>query len=136
MVHLLSDLELTALHFALLLPDVFDIREQYRLAPEAHADDLGAYDAAALRRASPGTRALAKSLRITHPLCRGDGQSAPWILTTDLLITLRALNQRPSLLAVAVKPAEALSARRTCRLLAVEQAYWEAQAVPWMLLTP
>jgi hypothetical protein len=85
--HLLSDQELIAFGFATMLPDVHDLREQFPLAHDDHQQEITAYTTAPLGSAA-GTATIANELGCKHPLVYGNGECAPWILSTDLLLTL------------------------------------------------
>jgi hypothetical protein len=132
---LLSDSELTAWHFALLTPDVIDIRTQFPLALRAAPHELGDYLPQYSLSRSPGTLELCSRLGIKHPVTRDKGTKAPWTLTTDILLTLDG-HRGLELLAVSSKPDEQWRRDRPRELLALEQEYWRARGVPWLLVTP
>lgn len=135
---LLSDLELVGFCFATMAVKLEDdIREQFpmSLAPMAH--ELAAYDVRYCALTYEGTRAIAAKLGFKHPRTHGDGRSESWVMTTDLLLTIfKAGRVDPSLTAIAIKNSEELSRRRTRELLQIEQAYWLARGVRWLLITP
>lgn len=133
--HLLSDLELVSFIFAMMLPNINDIREQFPLSLENGTHELSGYDVRYLAVEHPGTLDLAKTLEIKHPRVNGNGRSAPWVLTTDLLLTIVDESGCNSLLAVAVKPANKLRKKRTRQLLELEREYWNVRNVPWLLIT-
>lgn len=133
---LLSDEEWVALLFSTMLPNVADIREQFPLALESNHHELEAYYPGAFIQYFPGTQAMATQLGYKHPMTYGNGQRAPWVMTTDLLLTLKNPRGRLDLLAVACKPASELTHKRTKQLLEIEKAYWQARGVPWLLITP
>lgn len=133
--HFLSDGELIAFYFATMLPGVVDIREQFPLAIERDSHELSLYSTAHLAGTHPGTVEIFRDASAKHPELKHQGDAELWHLTTDLLIT-RCLEGIWSLLAVSVKPdVEDLSARAR-ELLLLEQRYWEARGVSWLLLTP
>ncbi len=133
--HFLSDGELIAFYFATMLPGVVDIREQFPLSIEDGPHELGLYSAEYLAGAYPGTVEIFRNASSKHPELKHRGDSALWHLTTDLLIT-RLIDGQWSMLAVSVKPdAEQLS-ERARELLQLEQHYWQARNVYWLLLTP
>ncbi|MCL4759559.1 MAG: TnsA endonuclease N-terminal domain-containing protein [Rhodocyclaceae bacterium] len=133
---LLSDGELIAFFFTTrVLGPNDDVREQFPLSLDSAPHELAAYDARFASLSRPGTLDIAADLGIPHPQCRGGGQCAPWVMTTDLLLMRRAADGKPSLLAVSCKDRTPLS-RRTTELLQIEQAYWTRRGVAWLLLTP
>lgn len=133
---LLSDGEHIAFLFAVpLLGSQEDLREQFPLALETAPHELAAYDARYAGTELPGTLALADSLRIRHPKCTGGGRSAPWVMTTDLLIMRVAGDGTRSLHAVSCKDDSKLS-KRARALLKLEREYWKRRGASWMLLTP
>lgn len=131
----LSDLERNAALFAWMHPQLIDLREQFPLALEASPHELCAYEAASRWTLFPGTLALAEQHATRHPITRGRGESAPWVMTTDLLLTLRSNDGKLQLLAIACKYDQELCSKRKLQLLALERAYWEARGVCWLLLT-
>lgn len=136
-VHLLSDGELAIVHFSLLLPGIWDLREQFPLAREDHPCELGAYTTAASGRIVPGSLTLAREMGIKHPRIKIKDDSESWVLTTDLLLTYRDSQNRFQLLAVSVKDPHAYGAltERAKDLLRLEREYWRRQDVKWLLLT-
>lgn len=133
-LNLLSDNEKAAVLFGLLVPDLVEAREQFKLALEEADHELAAYDANYICMRRPGTRQICAHAAIRHPLARGAGRSEPWVMTTDCLLTIR-IGDRLDLLAVSAKDREAFTTRKR-QLLAVERNYWEARGVPWLLITP
>lgn len=131
----LSDDEWVAGLFALLTPGVDDLREQYPLNLGTGCHELGAYDVRFGTPGCPGTLEIADRLGYRHPRVNGNGRSAPWVLTTDLLLSVLDGSGGRQLLAVACKPADELSDRAS-ELLAIERAYWTARDVEWLLITP
>lgn len=133
--HLLSDQELVAFCFAVMQPNLYDLREQYALPLYEDAAELSVVDG---RHRKPviGTLALAKDLGIRHPVVRKDGVTEPWVMSTDLVLTLRKASGEVELLAVSVKSSDELDNARKLDLLRIERAYWLQQGVPWLLLTP
>lgn len=133
--NLLSDDEWVASLFTPLTPGSDDLREQFPLNLETGCHELGAYDARLGKPGLPGTLEIAHQLGFRHPRVNGNGRSAPWVITTDLLFTLVDESGGRNLLAVACKPKADLN-ERTKMLLAIEQAYWMARGVEWLLITP
>lgn len=136
-IELLSDLEWVVFLFLLMFQrSIVDVREQFPLALNERRHELAPYDVAFGRKPYPGTLALALALNIKHPVLRRGHPAYPWVLSTDLLITLRAPSGRSSLLAIACKFDSDLSARRTRELLSLEREYWCRRGVDWLLITP
>ena len=133
--NLLSDDEWVASLFTPLTPGSDDLREQFPLSLETGCHELGAYDVRLGKPGLPGTLEIARQLGFRHPRVNGNGRSAPWVITTDLLFTLVDEFGTRKLLAVACKPMAALD-ERTKKLLAIERAYWMARGVEWLLITP
>lgn len=133
--HFLSDVELAVFALILML-DPEDLREQFPLALECHPVERLAYQASSTLVWSPGTLELAAKLEVKHPVTRGQGVVANWVLTTDLVATLKLPNDQKSLLAIAVKHAEELRNKRTRDKLRIEREYWTRQEVTWLLVTP
>jgi len=92
------------------LRDVVDIREQF---PLWTLDE---------------TEELARSLGVRHPAPLG---AEPQVMTTDLLLTMRAGN----LAAIAVKPSNELGKVRVLEKLEIERLYWEQRGVAWSIVT-
>lgn len=136
-LELLSDGEWVAVLFSTMLPDLLDVREQFKLSLEASTHELASYDYRfGGHKTYPGTREIAKQLGIKHPMVHGDGLSDFWTMTTDQLLLLGETGGQPSLLAIARKPnADELSKRDRQKLL-IEKEYWSARGVCWLLLTP
>lgn len=132
---LLSDKELVGFLFSTMIPSVIDIREQYPLSLETAKHELSAYD---VRYGNyfESTLELARRLGIKHPMTHGDGRSESWVMSTDLLLTMRYPGQRLRLLAVALKLAKDINKKRTRQLLHLERAYWSIRGVEWLLITP
>lgn len=133
---LLSDIEWVTLCFAILVPTLDDLREQFPLALETAGHEIAAYDARFTGYLRPGTLELADALKVRHPVVREDGVTAPWVMSTDFLLTLKSAGGRPELLAVACKSAGDILRRRTKEKLRLEREYWLARGVPWLLITP
>lgn len=133
---LLSDGELIAFLFTVpLLSSGDDLREQFPLASEASPHELAAYDVRYAAVKCPGTLEIATRLGIRHPQCHGDGISAPWVMTTDLLLMRTHPDGSRSLLAISCKDGSALS-NRARELLEIEREYWMCRGAIWILLTP
>lgn len=135
LIHLLSDGELIAFYFSTMLPDVFDIREQFPLSVKDGPHELGLYSTQYSSGSYAGTLEIARRLSLKHPKVKQHEEFEWWRLSTDLLVT-RHTGGTWSLLAVSVKnDAEKLS-RRNRELLRVEQHYWQERGASWLLLTP
>lgn len=132
--HLLSDQELVAFGFASMLPGVVDLREQFPLAHDEHPPELAAYQVDRQGLTMPGTLQIAEDLDHKHPWVRKGEDDEPWVMTTDLLLTLSNSMGRSELLAISVKHADELSNKRTLELLRIEREYWRRQDVYWLLL--
>ena len=136
-IELLSDREFITTFFAsrlLLSSSRIDIREQFPLSLDEAPHELSAYDLQFGFSSYPGTLEIADKLGIKHPMTHGDGRSAPWVMTTDLLLTLHTDN-KPSFLAIAIKDKNKLT-KRTKELLSIEQSYWKHRNVHWLFITP
>lgn len=134
---LLSDLEWVVLVFVTLMGDhVADIREQFPLALNERHHELGDYDIDAQVLGLPGTLALARALQIKHPRVRGTDSWGHWVMTTDLLVTLRDPHGRLSLLALSCKYDDDAQNERARQLLRIEREYWLVREVLWLLITP
>lgn len=133
--HFLSDNELVVFALTLMLgPE--DLREQFPLALESHPVERMAYEPQSVPTWTPGTLEIARELGIKHPDTRGQGKVADWVLTTDLVVTLRMPNGKRSLVAIAVKQEGELKHERTLEKLRIEREYWVRQEVNWLLITP
>ncbi len=132
---LLSDGEWGDTFFATMLPNLKDIREQFPLSADSARHELADYVADAQFGEYPGTIAIAEQMGISHPEISGDGESALWTPTTDLLLLLISPDGSVELLAVDIKPSTTLT-KSMRRSLALEKAYWDARQVPWLLITP
>jgi len=131
--HFLSDLEFVAFSFATMLPGVVDIQEQFPLSLNAERVDPAAHTTFS-STSMPGTLEVATALGLPHPKLQKDGQTASWVMSTDLLLTLASASGAQRV-AISVKPAEAFNGRRQLELLAIERAYWLKRGVPWLLIT-
>lgn len=136
--HLLSDLERLGFIFASMLPYLVDLREQFPLAHEIHEVEVAAYRADKIGQVAPGTLEIAKDVGVRHPMTRRYGVQTPvpWVMTTDLLLTLSGGRAGAELFAVSLKYPADLEERRARELLQIERAYWAVQGVPWILVTP
>lgn len=132
--NLVSDEEWVCSLFTPMTPGADDLREQFPLSLETGCHELGAYDVRLGKPGLPGTLEIARQLGYRHPRVNGNGRSAPWVLTTDLLFTLVDGSGVRKLLAVACKPLEINERKK--QLLAIEREYWVARGVEWLLLTP
>ena len=137
-IELLSDLEFIATFFAsrlLFLSPKNDLREQFPLSLEEAPHELSDYDVQFSVGKFPGTLEIADTLNIKHPITHGDGRSAPWIMTTDLLIMLQADNGSRSFLAISIKDKTPIT-KRVKQLLTIDYTYWQDRGVPWLFITP
>ncbi|MEZ7911245.1 MAG: TnsA endonuclease N-terminal domain-containing protein [Propionivibrio sp.] len=132
---LLSDGEWVGTFFAAMLPGLKDIREQFPLSVDSGRHELADYVIDAPAGLFPGTKAIAEQLNISHPAISSNGKSVDWTPTTDLLLLLQSSGGALELLAIAVKPTAELT-KGMRKSLALENAYWDARGVPWLLITP
>jgi len=134
---LLSDLELVAFLFSSMHPDLIDIREQFPLAATNAPHELNEYRAGYANVDCSGTVEIAEQLKTKHPIVYGGpGQRAVWVMTTDLLLTLKSPEGGLSLLAISVKPKCPPEGSRSEQLLNLEREYWAKRGVTWLLITP
>ncbi len=135
---LLSDLELVGFCFSsMVVGPTDDIREQFPLSLDPVPHELSAYDVRYAAQTYEGTLAIANKLGIKHPRTHGNGRSEAWVMTTDLLLTIYGTSKSETeFIAVAIKSSDDISHRRTRELLQIEQAYWSARGVRWLLITP
>lgn len=131
----LSDGEWIVFMFCTMLQNIIDIREQFPLQYEDGINELSAYGVC-YGGYYPTTHEIASALGYKHPLVHGNGRSATWVMTTDMLLTLTRSDGSYYLLAVAHKPINYLEKKRTSQLLEIERTYWEARNVEWLLITP
>lgn len=131
----LSDDEWVTSFFTPLTPGAVDLREQYPLSLESSHHELGAYDLRLGTSKYPGTLEIAHQLGYRHPRVNGNGRSAPWVLTTDLLLTLVNESGARKLLGIACKPTAKLDDRKK-QLIDIERTYWQVRNVEWLLITP
>jgi hypothetical protein len=133
---LLSEGEHDSLLFALMLPNLVDVREQMPLSYESSSHELGDYDINTTIECFPGTQQICVELGIKHPRVNGNDRSIPWRMTTDMLLTLKHPNNRNYLLAISCKPLHFNLEGRKRKLLEIEKVYWEKRGVKWLLITP
>lgn len=131
----LSDGEWIGFQFCTMLQNLIDIREQFPLQYEKGTHELFPYN---VRYGGTflGTRQIASDLGFKHPRLNGNGRSATWVMTTDLLLTLSRPDGGYYLLAIAHKPINSQEKKRTKQLLDIERAYWKARGIEWLLITP
>ena len=132
---LLSDGEWTCVLFATMLPNLKDIREQFPLSADSSRHELADYTSDAPTGKFPGTKEICEQLGFSHPAISNNGKSADWIPTTDMLLLLQSCRGPLELLAISVKPNEQFT-NGMRKSLALEQAYWDARQVSWLLITP
>jgi hypothetical protein len=70
---------------------------------------------------------ICNQLGVKHP----QAKSELYIVTTDLIIDLKGGKK----LAIAVKPINELSNKRTIEKLQIERSYWESRGVEWFIFT-
>lgn len=134
-LHFLSDDEWVAGLFATLCTGLVDLREQFPLSLHAGQHELGAYDVRLGASRHLGTIEIAQRLGSRHPRVNGGGRSAPWTMSTDLLLTLGSGGTH-ELLAVSCKPKTPDDQSRSHELLQIERTYWQERKVDWILITP
>jgi hypothetical protein len=113
--HLMSDNEYCAFLIQWWNDSVIDIREQYPLIDRRE------------------TLEIAARCGVKHPVDPSSG--ALWVLTTDLLVTMKHAGRPAETVAYAVKQAEELAKARTLEKLEIELRYWERREVTWKILT-
>lgn len=133
---LLSDGELVMTLFVTMLSGIDDLREQFPLSLEIAPHEMCDYYPGSIPQSFPGTKDIAAQLGYRHPMVTEKGNATPWVMSTDLLVVLKRANGGLELLAIAYKTSEELKKRRTKQLLEIEQAYWKARNVQWLLITP
>lgn len=133
---LLSEGENDSLLFALMLPNLIDIREQIPLSYESSFHELKDYTTHTSNEYFPGTEQICNELGIKHPRINGNERSIPWTMTTDILLTLIHPNNKHYLLAISRKPQYFNLEGRKKKLLEIEKLYWEKRGVKWLLITP
>jgi hypothetical protein len=133
---LLSDGEKVAFLFAIMLPNIVDIREQFHLQFQYSHHELLEYNIYGSENFFEGTDQISKKLKIKHPRVNGNGRSAPWPMTTDLLLTLKNDIGQLYLLAISCKPKNFVLKGRSKLLLEIERHYWKTRGVDWLLITP
>lgn len=131
----LSDLERNTALLAWMHPEHHDLREQFPLSLKTSAHELTAYRAASPIRRYPGTLELARQLGIRHPVLRFKGEQAPWVMTTDQLVTLKGADGKLRLVALSCKYANDTKSPRRQQLLMLEREYWRVRGVPCRLIT-
>lgn len=118
-----------------MLPALVDLREQYPLPTQ---DQVIESEVMIQFGSSPwieGTRSIADELKIRHPTLRKGDDTEPWVMSTDLLLTLTMPNGKAELLAISVKETDELGNERKQQLLQLEREYWRRRGVNWLLLT-
>jgi hypothetical protein len=133
---LLSDVEWDGFLFSTLITEVVDIREQFKLSQKDSRHELVDYDIRFGGQDFPGTIACAEQLKIKHPWLKLGDESVSWVMTTDLLLLIRAPGGPPRLVAVSIKPDKSSIGKRSRALLNIERTYWLARSVQWLLITP
>lgn len=134
---LLSDGEWKGELFIILMPNVFDSREQFKLSLDSAPHELQSYDVAAPGGLFDGTLKIASDLGFKHPRVAGDGETCDWEFTTDNLLTLMSSNGVKYLLAVSFKYGKFDTLKpRERQLLSIEREYWRRRGVEWLLITP
>ena len=154
--YLLSMIERAVLLQNLAHPMIIDIREQYPLWPWPHKSPLAELDEHNgihdndYERQSEGTSAVAKTIHFEH--ANFVGLDAPFIYTTDQLLTILRPDGSQGLVALAIKSWSELKnggiptgkgtlasrkkgRRNIFRKLRLERTYWQSIGVPWLLVT-
>jgi len=153
--HLLSDVERAVFLQNLIHPNVSDIREQFPIWPWEHTAPLTELRSRLGQHSYPtpsiaaGSVEIARRIGFKHALYRG--LDFPFIYTTDQLLTISWPGRPSTLLALAIKEYRTLKRggisrtskagttgdkrRRMFQKLRLEKSYWEAQGVPWLLVT-
>lgn len=131
----LSDGELVAFYFATMHPEVFDVREQFPLSLTRSLHHLKPYSRSQRPFSAAGTLEIAELIGIKHPTLKEAGTRTNWILTTDLVITLKSSTGAIRFLAISVKPSFKKLKPREIALLGLEREYWLRRGVEWLLLT-
>lgn len=134
MRHQLSDNEQVVLGLILMIPDQFDIREQYPLATHEHLHELSKYNQNYHLVVSSGTVDYANSLGIRPPKVKSKNDQEHWRLTTDFVITLKC-GDSYQLIGIACKEMKELLNKRKRDLLTIEKHYWESEGGQWLLIT-
>ena len=111
--HLLSDGEYAAFLNFWWEDGVSDIREQFPIRNRIE------------------TQELCIALGVSHP--KDPITRTPIVMTTDFVVT-RNVGMTPKVFAYAVKNSKELEKRRTKEKLAIEEAYWTSQGIPWELI--
>ena len=83
-LELLSDGEWTGAHFVTMLPNLRDLREQWKLSLDDGPHELADYDVRYAGQSLPGTLAIAQQLGFKHPRIPGEGLASHWVMSTDL----------------------------------------------------
>ncbi len=132
----LSDGELIAFLFSAMLPQIVDIREQFPLGYEDCNHELREFDISIDNDYFLGTKNICEKLGVRHPRVNGNGESAPWRMTTDLLLTLKDQNEKLYLLAISCKDKNFILQNRGKTLQEIERNYWHNRGVNWLLIKP
>ncbi|WP_236904712.1 TnsA endonuclease N-terminal domain-containing protein [Collimonas fungivorans] len=119
-----------------MLPDIVDCREQFPLRQKYSVHELSIYFPMRQWPQLPGTLEIARVQQVKHPKVYSAGRSADWVMTTDLLLTLKRAGCELELLAIAIKMDGEITKERTRQLLAIERQYWLERGVQWLLITP
>ena len=135
LIETLSDKEWRGIHFALMLNNLIDVREQLPLALEGGPHESGDYNVCYLGKTYAGTWDIGKKLGIKHPLVQGGEERSGWTMTTDQLLALNH-GGKVKLLALSYKPDALALTKRKLELLALEREYWLRRGVQWLLITP
>ena len=116
-----------------------DLREQFPLWPHRHVHPIYGHPLADNKCLpwSRGLLAIARDLGIKHGTFIGT--TIPYIATSDFMVTV-LLRRLPKLIAVAAKPASAVSGeiklpRRAIERLALESGYAQELEIPWRIMS-
>lgn len=134
MRHQLSDGEQTVLSFCLMVPNVIDIREQFKLDRYEHICELSNYNIKNNFFIDKGTVEIANDLKIKHPIVNGKSGSKKWVMTSDFVLTIQT-TQTLEILAISYKCQAELIKKRVREKLSIEKKYWELEKADWLLIT-
>ena len=111
--HLLSDLE-KKIFFQLEWLNVYDIREQYPLLPNAE------------------TIKIAQEYDLRHPIY--PYTSLPTVMTTDFLVT-KIIKGQKKYIAICAKYSKDLEKSRTLKKIEIERRFWERKGIEFKIFT-
>ena len=133
----LSDGEMRAHLFGTMLPNLDDSLENFKLTVGYSVHLLARYGSYPdPYQLFPGTEAISKQLEIRHPELHGTNERCLWNSSTDLVLIFKDALGTRSMLAIAFKPNDWSTNKRTIELLRLEREFWIKRNVPWLLITP